>query len=255
MKVYGPAIVLSLLSLAQTPAERGFVEKSIEVDGTEYRYQIFVPESWSPLEKWPVVLFLHGAGERGTDGRAQTEVGIGPAIRRDPSRFPAVVVMPQCRRGVWWNDETMERLALGTLEEAIAQFNGDPNRIYLTGLSMGGYGTFHFAAAHPGRFAALVPICGGITPPQVLRREGNPADEAGGPYRLAAAGIGATPVWIFHGEADPVVPVSESRRMAKALEEAGAAVRYTEYEGVGHNSWDRAYAEPGLLTWMLSQRR
>jgi predicted peptidase len=255
MKTYGLVIVPGLLLLAQSPAERGFVKKSVEIDGTVHRYQVFVPERWSPLEKWPVILFLHGAGERGADGEAQTQVGIGPAIRRDMTGFPAIVVMPQCRRGVWWNDETMEKLALGTLEEAIADYNGDPNRLYLTGLSMGGYGTFHLAAAYPGRFAAVVPVCGGIIPPHVLRREGNPADEEGDPYRLAAAKIGPTPTWIFHGVADPVVPVGESRRMARALEEVGGSVRYTEYEGVGHNSWDLAYAEPGLITWMLSQRR
>lgn len=232
--------------------ERGFVEKTIEINAQSYSYTVFVPDDWSPVEEWPVILFLHGAGERGNDNRAQTEVGLGVAIRRDQRRFPAIVVMPQCRRGVWWNDPTMEQLALQTLDKAIEEYNGDSDRVYLTGLSMGGYGTFYLGGKYPGRFAALVPICGGIVPP-FRARETGPAD--GDPYLRAAEKIGLTPTWIFHGGADPAVPVSESRSMAAALKKVGNRVKYTEYEGVGHNSWDRAFSDPGLVGWMLSKRR
>jgi predicted peptidase len=248
-----PLIALGLVSVGFGQVERGFVNKTLQLDGETHRYQVFVPEAWSPLEEWPVILFLHGAGERGTDGVAQTRVGIGPALRANKDSFPALVVLPQCRRGVWWNDETMEKVAFASLQRTIEEYKGDDNRIYLTGISMGGYGTFYFGARYPERFAALVPICGGIVPPFRGRIASPP--QTGDPYAEAARKIGQTPVWIFHGGADPVVPVSESRHMRDELQKRSIHVKYTEYEGVGHNSWDRAYAEPGLFGWMLSQRR
>ena len=233
--------------------ERGFVKKSIAWGGERFAYQVFIPERWSPLDEWPVILFLHGAGERGSDGLSQTRVGIGPAIRADEGHFPAIVVLPQCRDGVWWNDDTMEKVVLATLERTIEEYNGDTDRLYLTGISMGGYGTFYFGAKYPKRFAALVPICGGIVPPFRGRMESGQTE--GDPYKEAARRIGQTPTWIFHGGADPVVPVTESRHMRNELAKSSIHVKYTEYPGVGHNSWDRAYAEPGLFGWMLSQRR
>jgi len=233
--------------------ESGFLKRRIVVGGDEFVYQVFVPPGWNADIKWPVILFLHGAGERGSDGEEQTLEGIGPAIRTDPDRFPAIVVMPQCRRGVWWNDEQMEALVFGTLEESIEEFNGDTERLYLTGLSMGGYGTFYFGARYSGKFAALVPVCGGVVPPRELR-DSDPASLEKR-YLETASKIGKTPTWIFHGADDHRVPVSESRKMFKALKEVGGVVEYTEYEGVGHNSWDRAYSEARLLPWMLSKRR
>ncbi len=237
----------------QAQVARGFVAKELELEGVTYRYQVYVPETWSPLQEWPVILFLHGAGERGTDGIRQAEVGLGPAIRRNPDAFPALVVMPQCRRGVWWNDPRMEALALETLDRTMTEYRGDPDRVYLTGLSMGGYGTFHLAARHPERFAALVSVCGGVVPPQRLR-EGGPAPGED-PYRTMAGRIGGIPVWLFHGDRDYTVPVSESRNLYRALQEAGVPVKYTEYPGVGHNCWDRAYSEPGFVTWLLEKRK
>jgi predicted peptidase len=120
---------------------------------------------------------------------------------------------------------------------------------------MGGYGTWSLASKNPGKFAAIAPVCGGIRPP-ALRAvpAATPVPEGKDPYRTAAEKIGQTPVWIFHGSADPAVPTDESRKMNEALKAAGGNVKYTEYEGVGHNSWDRAYAEPELMTWMLAQR-
>lgn len=233
--------------------DHGFVDKSIEIDGEKFLYQVFVPYDWTSVEEWPVVLYLHGRGESGSDGKAQASIGIAAAVRRNPSQFPAVVVMPQCRRGAAWNDPRMEQLAFGVLDRAIRDYNGDPQRVYLSGLSMGGYGTFYFGGKYPDRFAALVPVCGGIVPPN---RSGlRSSDGAGDPYAEAARKIGRTPIWIFHGAADPVVPVSESRKMVDALKALGNSVKYTEYPGVGHNSWDRAYSEQGLIGWMLSQRR
>lgn len=231
--------------------QTGFIKQDIDLDGEKYSYQVFVPQSWTADKKWPVILFLHGAGERGSDGSGQTAVGFGPAIRRDQDSFPAVVVMPQCRRGIWWNDPKMEQLVTATLERSIEQFNGDKDHVYLTGLSMGGYGTFYFGAKYPGKFAALAPICGGVIPPRQLRQ--SQGSDTLAPYLEVAQTIKGTPVWIFHGSADSRVPVSESRKMAEVLKEVGSPVKFTEYEGVGHNSWDAAYAEPELVPWLLSK--
>ena len=243
-------------SLMAAPAkarktETGFLDRTINVGGTEYKYQVFVPEDWTKNKKWSVILFLHGAGERGDDGLIQTEVGIGTAIRRYRDRFPAVIVMPQCRKNVWWSESTMGDMAMATLAAAQKEFHGDPARTYLTGLSMGGYGTWYLAGKYPGTFAAIVPICGGILMPDVARQQS--ADD-NAPYTEAAKRIGSqTPVWIFHGGDDPAVPVTESRRMNDAMKALGGEVHYTEYPGVGHNSWEKAYAEPELLAWMLSK--
>jgi predicted peptidase len=156
---------------------------------------------------------------------------------------------------VWWQEPAMEAEALAALDRTTKEFNGDPDRVYLTGLSMGGYGTWALAAKYPDRFAAIAPVCGGIRRPV---RPGVPAqapDEPGiDPYAEAARKIGKIPTWIFHGGADPTVPVTESRKMAEALKAAGNDAKYTEYEGVGHNSWDKAYNEPDFPVWLLAQR-
>ena len=144
---------------------------------------------------------------------------------------------------------------MAALEASIKEFHGDRNHVYLTGLSMGGYGTWQFAIDRPGRFAALVPICSGILAPSdwVELKVRLPGDFRGDPYAEVARLVGKTPVWIFHGDADDSVPVEEARHMAAALKAAGANFKYTEYPGVGHNSWDKAYGEPDLVPWMLAQ--
>jgi predicted peptidase len=256
--LFTAALALSAAALLPPPAlakkaETGFLDRSVNIAGNTYKYEVFVPEDWTPSKKWPVILFLHGAGERGDDGLVQTEVGIGTAIRRDRKRFPAIVVMPQCRKDVWWSDPVMSDVVMQSLAEAQKEFHGDPLRLYLTGLSMGGYGTWYLGAKYPGRFAALVPICGGVLPPDQSRAH-SPSDMT--PYNEAAKKIGTrTPVWIFHGGADEIVPPAESQRMADAMKslKGEAEVHYTEYPGVNHNSWDKAYAEPDLLTWLLSK--
>jgi len=200
-------------------------------------------------------LFLHGAGERGDDGLAQTEIGIGRAIRLYSDRFPAVVVMPQCIKDNWWSDAAMEAQALAALDQAGKEFHGDSDRIYLTGLSMGGYGSWSLAEKYPGKWAAAVVICGGIVVPKVPGAPETPITPGVDPYADAAKKIGSTlPVWVFHGAADPAVPVEESRNMVAALKAIGSDVKYTEYEGVQHNSWDKAYSEPELPIWLFAQR-
>src|SRR5881409_2606488 len=238
-----------------TPATTGFVARTTTVDGMLYRYQVFVPRGTDRGARPPVILSLHGAGERGTDGQLQTMVGLGPVVRGRAESFPAVVVMPQAPSDSLWRGAPA-RAALQALDASLLEFRGDSTRVYLTGLSMGGYGTWQLALEHPGRFAALVPICGGIRSPSALasiRVAGVPADAAD-PYAYVAARLADTPVWLFHGEADGAVPVSESRSMAQALRQASGDVRYTEYAGVGHNSWESAYNEPELWRWLFAQR-
>jgi predicted peptidase len=145
----------------------------------------------------------------------------------------------------------MGDLAILALEATTKEFHGDKDRTYLTGLSMGGYGTWYLAGRYPGRFAAIAPICGGVLVPDAARLQ--PPDDAT-PYADAAKKIGGkTPTWIFHGADDPVVPVSESQRMNAAMKALAGDVRYTEYPGVGHDSWSKAYDEADLLQWMLSK--
>lgn len=255
--IFAGLLLLSLGVTARSPTT-GFLDRSIVLEGATYKYQVFVPEDWSAKQKWPIILFLHGAGERGSDGLLQTDVGLPHAVRLDRSRFKAVIVIPQCLKNGWWPTPQMEGVPLAALAAAAKEFKGDAKRTYLTGLSMGGYGSWDLAAKYPGKFAAVVPICGGIAIPEHLKQvrpdlaASSYTDEEKS-YQEVASKIAKTPVWIFHGGADDVVPVEGSRKLNAALKAAGGDVRYTEYPGVGHNSWDKAYAEPELMAWMLSK--
>ncbi|MBS1827563.1 MAG: dienelactone hydrolase family protein [Acidobacteria bacterium] len=242
---------LLILPMLHARQETGFLNRSVKVQGTTYKYVVYLPPDYTKSKRWPVVLFLHGAGERGEDGLAQSQVGIGGAVRFHADRFPAVIVMPQCRKEVWWPDPAMEAQALAALDASIKEFKGDKSRVYLTGLSMGGYGTFALGAKHASRFAAMAPICGGVVRPN---RRGVPQGPppTGDPYAETAKGIGNKPIWIFHGAADPTVPVTESQKMRDAIKAAGGDPKYTEYPGVGHNSWDKAYNEIEFPKWLFS---
>ncbi len=243
--------------------ETGFLDRSVTVDGVTYRYQVYVPIDYTPKKSWPVALFLHGSGERGDDGSKQSQVGMGAAIRMDRQRFPMIVVMPQARTNTRWSG-VMGAQAMQALEQSIKEFHGDRQRIYLTGLSLGGQGVWLLAAAHPHTFAALAPVCGFlriandddvIDPVQdkaLLTQY--PELDAVDPEAAMAKRIGATPVWIFHGAADDVVLPANARRLNAAMRALGAEVRYNEYEGVNHGAWDRAYGEPELVSWLLSHR-
>jgi predicted peptidase len=202
----------------------------------------------------PVILFLHGAGERGTDGIRQKETGLGPALRKNP--VPAIVVYPQLPPDAQWLGEHADA-AMQALDDAIREFDGDPQRVYLTGMSLGGYGVWHLALAHPDRFAALVPVCGGIAPAESASsvRQSPLTAYALDPYRFTAHALRHIPAWIFHGAADATIPPDESRRMHDALRNEHADVRYTEYADVGHDSWTRAYTEPELWRWLFEQRQ
>ena len=259
-------IQIALLSFLLSPAmafagepQTGFLRREVIVGHETYRYQVFVPRQWNGGKKWPVILFLHGAGERGRDGERQAGVGLGRADALNREDFPAVIVMPQCREKTAWRDPAMRAQALAALEQAIREFNGDRERVSLTGISMGGYGTWEFAADETGLFSAYVPVCGGLRAsthyPEIYFSRFEDLEFAADPYAALARRVGRIPVRIFHGGADLVVPVDESRKMATALKAAGADAQYVEYPGVGHDSWDAAYADPGLLSWMTSQKK
>ncbi|MGZ7041379.1 MAG: serine hydrolase, partial [Thermoanaerobaculia bacterium] len=196
------------------------------------------------------------AGERGSDGLHQTVIGLGNAVRWHPERFPMIAVFPQAPANTRWIGEPLDA-AMQALDRATAEFHGDRDRTYLTGLSMGGYGTWHAAMAYPDRFAAIAPVCGGILKPETAEsvRQSPLTAGASDPYAATAQKVRHLPVWIFHGGADATIPVGESRRMEEELRKLGAEVRYTEYPGVGHNSWERTYDEPELWSWMLGIRK
>ena len=210
---------------------------------------VLLPPGWTPERSWPVILSLHGSGERGTDGVAQTNVGLGPAIRKHP--IPAIAVFPQIPANARWLGEGADT-AMRALDAAMTEFSGDRARIYLTGLSLGGYGTWHLALAHPQRFAELIPVCGGIVdvPTATSVRQSPLNAHAPDPYAFTAHALRHLRTWIFHGADDPIIPASESRRMFAALRAEGADVQYTELAGVGHNAWTQAYAHAELWSWL-----
>ena len=239
-----------------TKQETGFLDRTIRIGAHDYPYVVYVPRDFDRARKWPVILFLHGAGERGSDGLRPTQIGLSAAIRSDSSRVPAIVVFPQVPSDERWIGEPADA-AMAALDAATKEFHGDRNRTYLTGLSMGGYGTIHLALAHPERFAALVVVCGGLLPHattvSVQRSPLIPADA--GPYAFVARALRDKPVWLFHGAADQTIPVDESRHIYAELQSAGAKdAHYNEYPGVGHNAWDKAYFEPSMWQWLFGHR-
>jgi pimeloyl-ACP methyl ester carboxylesterase/prenyltransferase beta subunit len=213
----------------------GFHLRTVKTEQGERKYTVYVPSSYDGSRVFPVILFLHGAGERGQDGIVPAQVGLGPAILNKPGGLPAIVVFPQARQ-TWAAGSPDSNAALAALGDVMTAYATDPKRVVLTGLSMGGRGSWELATAHPDRFAACVPICGPGRPDQAPR-------------------LKDLPVWTFCGDADRDTTVVNMRTMVEALERAGAHARLTEYRGVGHNSWDRAYNDPELTEWMLGQRQ
>jgi predicted peptidase len=237
---------------------KGFEDHTIQFTGGEYKneefhYRLLRPDSVKPDTKYPLVVFLHGAGERGTDNKKQLQYlpeSMSQEVRR--AKYPCFVFAPQCRDGRRWVEvDWGERqstpmaakpgdqmqMAIAALEQVLKSEPIDRTQIYLTGLSMGGYGSWELAARRPELFAAVTPICGG-------------GDEA------TAKVLAALPIWVFHGDADRAVPVIRSRKMVDAIKAADGNIKYTEYPGVGHNSWGRAYSDDSrLLEWMFKQRR
>jgi predicted peptidase len=235
--------------------QTGFLDRNVTVAGHAYHYQVYVPADYASKPSWPAILFLHGAGERGDDGLLQTNVGLAPAIRQNPSRYPAIVVFPQVPRDSQWVG-TPADMAVAALQQTMREFHIDPNRVYLTGLSMGGHGTWYIAYRHPELFAAIVPICGWVR--EFSQFRGSMPVVAGDSAQvmpLLAQRLGKVPIWIFHGEVDQVVNVTGSREPAAALKAAGANVQYTELLGLNHNAWDAAYGSDEFVRWLFAQHR
>ena len=256
-----PAFLILWLAVA-IPAhaknhETGFLDRTITLQGTTYKYQVFLPETWTAHQKWPVILFLHGSGERGGDGVKQTHAGLGPHLRRHAADFPALAVFPQVPGHQEWSGRN-NRVALAALDATIAEFGADPSRQYLTGMSMGGYGSWNIALDDPGRFAAIVPVCGAVLAPRAVRPTlfvEQVAQETD-PYAAIAQRLRGTPIWIFHGALDDVVPPDDDRRLHAAFRSAAARdVRYTEYPDGNHNAWDATYADPAMWAWLFAQKR
>ena len=231
----------------------GFINKSVEVDGQVCRYVVYVPYEYTRDEAWPLIVFLHGAGERGSDGLVQTEVGIGTAIRRHPDWYKAVVLMPQCPEDQLWNMATPQVEA--ALQRTLHEYRIDETRLYLTGLSMGGYGTWIWGAVEADRFAALMPICGGGRMEDLQMLADKDLPDAAVPFDERISRLATVPIWAFHGAEDTVVPPESSRQMVERVKQAGGDVHYTEFKDTGHDSWNQAYAHEEAIRWLFNQRK
>jgi predicted peptidase len=231
------------------------VDYRTEKDGREYAWSVMIPPGAE--EGGPGLLFLHGYGECGDDGKKQLTVGLPPAVRKNPERWPMVIIVPQkpVHNSEW---EDHEAAVLAIVAEAAEKGHYDPGRLAITGLSQGGHGTIAFASRHPDRFRAAAPVCGYVDR-RFDDRQQRVADDGARPedaaVRDAAERLAGMPVWLFHGAKDPVVPASESRSLDAALRSRDAEVKYTEYSDADHNSWDAAYAEPELAAWLVRHTR
>jgi acetyl esterase/lipase len=230
--------------------ETGFLNRTIELDGVTYRFEVYLPEQFrrDDRKSWPVILFLHGRGERGSEGMWQTQIGLPQAVRDHPERWPFVMVMPQCPLPGYWTDPGMLSMALATLDQETAEFHLDPERTYLSGLSMGGYGAWELARLYPRRWAAIAIASSGVfwsyEPERWQQLSTLPAEYA--------HALGRTPVWLFHGSDDNIVSSRQSELMFGAFKASGGHVRLWVYLGLKHDSWTRAYNEPELPRWLLA---
>jgi acetyl esterase/lipase len=252
-----PAVASATVSKARSvkpepPQETGFLNRRIELHGITYRFQVYLPEDWrrDNGKQWPIILFLHGRGERGSEGMWQTQIGIAEAVRNHPDRWPFVIVMPQCPQNAHWTDPAMLELAMAALDQESTEFHGDPARTYLTGLSMGGYGAWELARLHPHRWAAIAISASGV----FWSYEPERWHEASVLPAEYARAVGRTPVWLFHGSLDAVVAPRESELMFDAFKASGGNIHLWIYQGLKHDCWTRAYDEPELPRWLLAQR-
>ncbi|UJH68008.1 prolyl oligopeptidase family serine peptidase [Allomuricauda sp. SCSIO 65647] len=257
MKFFSLILMLLAFSVAIPQDSTMYVKKVFEMDGGALPYRLLLPKDYDEEKDYPLILFLHGSGERGNDNMAQLVHGSSLFLKDDVrEKYPAIVVFPQCAansswaktdvRGQWGNREfvfyqdaepTNDLLLLeGLLKYLKRKYPVDKNRMYVGGLSMGGMGTFELVNRNPRMFAAAFPICGGANP-NIAKR------------------LKKVYWWVFHGEADNVVPPKYSTQMVDALQDVGAEVKYSLYPDVGHDSWNNAFAEPGLLSWLFSKSK
>lgn len=222
-----------------------------DAKGETLLYRLLKPENYDPKQKYPLVIFFHGAGERGTDNVAQLKHCVATFIKPEVrAKYPCFVLVPQCPPNQKWVDMDWSsqkgeqpkapspsmRKVLELTDALRKEFSIDAGRFYVSGISMGGYATWDILCRKPDMFAAGVPICGGGDPTKVTP-------------------MAKVPVWAFHSDDDKAVTVDRTRAMIKAMKDAGGSPKYTEYTGLGHNSWTKAYAEPDLLPWLFAQRR
>ncbi|MCX7009947.1 MAG: prolyl oligopeptidase family serine peptidase [Kiritimatiellaeota bacterium] len=202
----------------------------------ELKYLLYLPEDYAQSKKkWPLILFLHGAGERGDDVQVVAKHG-PPKLVAAGKQLPFIIVSPQCPQRDWWSNDLQIAALDGLLKEIVSNYRVDTDRLYLTGLSMGGFGSWKLATEYPTRFAAVAPICG----------KGDPTK---------AKLIKDLPIWVFHGAKDPVVPIANSKDMVDALKQCGSDVKFTIYPDAQHDSWTETYNNPELYTWFLQHKR
>lgn len=224
-------------SVAQAISPGEQVELSLETsDGGKIDYLLYLPKNYDAQQKYQLIYFLHGRGE--SHGPLSLVAKWGPpsfAARGD--ELPYVLVSPQCPGDDFWSKPTQQKRLVELLDHILANYSIDQDHVCLTGLSMGGYGSWRLAADHPQRFSAVVPVCGG----------GDPDD---------ADKLKALPIWVFHGDKDTAVPFQRSVEMVEAIKQAGGEkIRFTSLENVGHNCWSAAYATPELYQWIRKQER
>lgn len=199
------------------------------------QYSVILPRGYADETNrmWPMVLYLHGIGESGNNLEKVLRFG-PPRLMTQGRELPCIVVSPQLPRDYFWFRES--NAVLEVLEEVMSRYRIAPDRVHVTGNSMGAFGAILLAAREPQRFASLVPVCGGVDYVDSLR-------------------LRDVPVWAFHGEDDPIIPVEESVRLVRLVKNIGGTAKLTVYPGIGHNCWDKAYNEPGLWEWILAQRK
>jgi len=225
-KFYFLSIVLSVLFIGKMQAQQ-----TEQVSKLGVKYLEYFPEINEGDENLPLLIFLHGMGERGDD-LTKLKLHGPPSFLDEKKDFPFITISPQCPDTIYWNEEIL----LPFYEEIIAKYLIDKKRIYLTGLSMGGFGTWESIVAKPDLFAAAAPICGG-----------------GDPSKLKA--VKSMPIWVFHGAKDQVVPLLRSEEMVNKLKELGSKVKFTIYPEATHDSWTKTYANPKLYEWLLSHQK
>jgi predicted peptidase len=233
VSVFGAPFGVSCRSAAPPAGQSAHLFEATVSRRVSYRYLLYVPNAYSvePSRRWPFLLFLHGSGERGAD-LAKVKLHGPPKQLDGRDDFPFVVVSPQCPEDQRWQADALAAL----LDDVIGRLRIDPDRVYVTGLSMGGRGTWDLAMSCPERFAAIAPVCGGALPDRACRLKN-------------------VPVKAFHGAKDDVVPLAESQTVVEAVKKWGGTAELVVYPEAGHDSWSATYADPSLWEWLLSHRR
>ena len=232
--------------------DTGFLNRSLTLHGIPYKYQVYLPAEWKRDDgkQWPIILFLHGRGERGSEGMWQTQIGLPMQVRDHPERWPFIIVIPQCPLNHYWTDNEALTVAMETLDRETAEFHADLDRTYLTGLSMGGYGAWELARSLPQRWAAMAIVAGGVFwsyEPERWKQQATLPQEY-------ARMVGKLPIWLFHGTDDTTVLPKQSELIFEAIKNDGGHIRLWEYQGLKHDCWTRAYNEPELPRWLLEHR-